>query len=221
MNLEEMNVSEEKTGVSAEADEFSEEIDGAFVAGPSAKPNRGMLGALGLVLACGAGLYFMHLRQGPQSATAASPDTAAASNTIKDFLSKDAANAKLMTQTLRETDKVVQNFRGYPGKTQVPVEDLKTNPFRLSDAVPVKVPDDPDPGLALRRREEERETARKAVQSLQLQSVMRGGNSRACMINNTLYREGDDADGFLVEQIGPNMVVVRKGIFRFELRMTK
>ncbi|HZL37354.1 MAG TPA: hypothetical protein VFC78_18695 [Tepidisphaeraceae bacterium] len=222
MHLDDTKEPQEHTEPSETANEFGDELDPSFVSGDSAKSNKGTLSALGLVLAIGGALCFWYFRHGPQTAVAASPD-AAASTTINAFLSGDAGNVKLMDQTLRETDKVVQEFRGYPGKTQVPVGDLKTNPFRLGEPVAkvVVAPPDPDEGALLRRREEERAAARKAVQSLQLQSVLRGGTRKACMINNTLYKEGDEAEGFTVEQIGPSLVVVRKGVYRFELRMTK
>ena len=35
-----------------------------------------------------------------------------------------------MEQMLRNTEKVVQQFPTYPSVTQVPLDELKTNPFR-------------------------------------------------------------------------------------------
>ena len=59
----------------------------------------------------------------------------------------------------------------------------------------------------------------KAVQELQLQSVMHSDAMQACMIDNTLYREGQQVGGFTVEKINPNAVIVKNGAYRFELRM--
>ena len=41
------------------------------------------------------------------------------------------------------------------------------------------------------------------------------------MINNAMYQEGQDVEGFTIEQIAPQAVVVRNGLYRFELRMQK
>ena len=47
---------------------------------------------------------------------------------IKQFL--DSGNINLMKQTLKDTEKVVQQFRTYPAQTQVPLASLHSNPFR-------------------------------------------------------------------------------------------
>ena len=61
----------------------------------------------------------------------------------------------------------------------------------------------------------------KAVQGLQLQTVMSGEVRKACMINNTLYQEGQQVEGFTIEKISPGGVVVKNGPYRFELKMQK
>jgi hypothetical protein len=221
MKLEDLNESEEKdeSTESAEGEE-TDGLDPAFVSSEKKPASRSALVFLAILVAAGGGMYFMYTKNGPASASAAAtPEAAAASATINEFLS-GGAKMKLMKQTLQDTEKVVQEFRGYPAKTQVPLGDLKTNPFRLlppASDTPVVADND---AAARRKREEERVEALQAVQTLQLQSVL-SGSKRACMINNTLYTEGQEAEGFIVEQIAANTVVVRKGVYRFELRMTR
>ena len=41
------------------------------------------------------------------------------------------------------------------------------------------------------------------------------------MINNALYTEGQQVEGFTIEQIGTKAVIVRSGVYRFELTMQK
>jgi hypothetical protein len=172
-----------------------------------------------LVVLGGAGLYVMHLKTGPKSAVAA--ETQEATKTISTFLSGGETNIRNMENALRETEQVVQRFLNYPSATQIPLDELKTNPFRQSG------PPSEDPNASdiasKRRREEERQAVIRAVQSLQLQSVMSGGGTaqRACMINNVMYREGQVVEGFTVERINANAVVVRQGAYRFELRMQR
>jgi hypothetical protein len=61
--------------------------------------------------------------------------------------------------------------------------------------------------------------ALKAVQELQLQSIMFSDNRKACMINNSLYREGQQVGDFSIEKISPQSVVVEMNKLRFELKM--
>src|SRR2546426_863445 len=61
----------------------------------------------------------------------------------------------------------------------------------------------------------------KAVQTLQLQTVVIRANRKACMINNTMYQEGESVESFTIEKISPSAVIVRSGVYRFELKMAK
>ena len=218
MKLDELNDGADENEFAEPAIDTGEELDPTFVTGAKPKMGKGTMGALGLLLACGGAMYFLYTRQGPQSAHAA--DTTGATTTINDFLAGDAGNVKMMNQTLRETEKVVQEFRSYPGKTQVPVDALKTNPFRLGTDASKPAVEDPDDSVMRRRREEERLAIVRAVEGLQLQSILHGAR-KACMINNTLYQEGQEVEGFLIEQIAPRSVVLRKGDYRFDKKMSK
>ena len=85
----------------------------------------------GFLLACGVGTYFMYNR----NAKANDPPTAeaaAAQTTITQFLSDDKDNVNKMKDLLENTGKAVEQFRASPGKKQVPLDDLQTNPFRFA-----------------------------------------------------------------------------------------
>ena len=41
------------------------------------------------------------------------------------------------------------------------------------------------------------------------------------MINNTMFVEGQQIDGFTIEKINPSSVIVKNGSYRFELQMQK
>src|SRR5260221_394992 len=75
--------------------------------------------------------------------------------------------------------------------------------------------------VAKKKREDLRASVLKSAQGLQLQSVVIRGNQRAALISNALYHEGEAVDGFLIEKISPNSVVVRKETYRLELKMSK
>jgi len=214
MREDELNGEETET---QDSTENYEESDASFVTGEKKSSNAGILGVVGLLALLGAGVYFFFLKNGPQSATAATADQASASATINEFL-HNSGNAKLMEQTLHNTEKVVQEFQTHAHKTQVPVEELSTNPFRMklpkpdadiADVVPSKI-----------REDEERKRIITEANALELQSVVRGGHS-ACLVNNSLYHEGETIGSFTIEEIRPKSVIVKQGKLKFELTMKK
>ncbi|MBA3273641.1 MAG: general secretion pathway protein GspB [Chthoniobacterales bacterium] len=182
--------------------------------------NRKNLILLGLVLIGGVVAYFMFFKQGPEAAIASPADEEkqVARQAISDFLGGGSANIVQMEQLLKDTEQVVGKFVAYPSTTQIPLEDLKTNPFRqfIENKDLTAVPE--SQLQAQKRREEERQLAVETVNKLQLQSLI-SGTKRACMINNVMYREGQQVDGCLIEKINPDSVVVRVGNFRFALKM--
>lgn len=184
-----------------------------------AKPriNQSTLVLIALVALGGGGLYLMHLKSGPKAAAAAEVQQASAA--ITSFLSDGTKNIGQMRQMLRDTEKVVDLFEKYPANTQVPIEKLRTNPFRV--AAPSQAAGEPSDATLQRRREAERQLALAAVQKLQLQSVIHSDSQKACMVNNTMVREGQTVEGFVIERINSNAVIVRKGSYRFELRMQR
>jgi Tfp pilus assembly protein PilO len=57
------------------------------------------------------------------------------------------------------------------------------------------------------------------LEKLQLQSVCDSGEHPTCMIDNRLCHEGEQVDGFTIEQINATGAVVRNGGYRFELKV--
>jgi hypothetical protein len=176
--------------------------------------SRETLGLVGVLLACGGVLAFMYLRNGPQSAGAAPAGNAAV---VDQFLGNGEEHVKMMRKALQHTDALVQEFRSYPSRAQVPLSDLSSNPFKES-ADKASVVETESEGAAKRRHEQERVDVTRSAEMLQLQSVLHGPHN-ACLINNTLVEAGGQIEGFTVEQIGIDSVIVRKGTYRFEVRM--
>lgn len=197
--------------------------DANFVVEQTSKAPAKSTIALFLVLVVGAAsVYFMYRRTGPQSASAASKETTEATKTISSFLSGKDSNIKAMESMLKNTQLVVQQFLAYPSVTQVPLSDLRTNPFRYKEPSANGGTQENLSDIAeKRRREEERVAIRKSADGLQLQSIMFSDARKACMINNTLYRETQMIDGFTIEKINPNSVIVKNGPYRFELALRR
>jgi hypothetical protein len=190
--------------------------DSAFVVTSEKEPlSKGTLAMFILLVVAGAGTYFMYVRTGTQSASAASDIKA--QQVIKQFMSEREKNPDAMRKMLLDTEEKVRWFRSYPGDNQRP---LTANPFRMTPLDDGKAPK-VDDEKAKKQREEERIAVLKAVNALQLQSVMHSEVKQSCMINNSLYLEGQQVEGFTIEKISPNAVIVRNGSYRFELRMQK
>lgn len=180
------------------------------------KPAANPMLIYGMILTLVAGgAYLLYKRQPP--AAAANPATEQAQATINNFLTTGPNGIKMMEEMLHNTEKIVQQFLDYPSVPQVPLSGLHTNPFRFAKAEPSAKQDE---DTAKKKREQERDAALKASQALNLQSIMAGKN-RACMINNTLVQEGQQVDQFVIEKISPNSVIVKSGVYRFEIRMQK
>jgi len=189
--------------------------DTEFVVPEQKAKNPGQFAIFGLVAVAAAATYFMYAKTGPQSAAAANTDVAADA-AITQFLTNGQSSLETMERMRASTEKVVQRFMKYPANTQVPLGSLRANPFRIVAAVPKA---DETAAAAKRKREEERAAAVRAVGGLQLQSVIHSDKVRACMINNALYQEGQQVDGFTIERITPGSVIVKQNGFRFGLTM--
>ena len=210
MNFEQTNdpTQEAAASPSGEPQPAGEFLDEAALGGGggAGTSKRSMYILGGLVVVGVAVIWFVYFRGAPQAAQAAAggPD-------IKQFL--DNENIALMKQTLKDTEKVVQQFRAYPAQTQVPLASLKSNPFReLAPKTDAPVANNDD---------EAKEHAKivSAVAELHLQSIMRGGKYKACMINNTLYKQGEQVGIFTLQEVSANTVVIESGKYRFELKM--
>ena len=194
--------------------------DSEFVTESKPPTNKNALVLFGLILAGMAGTYLMYVRSGPAQATAAALEAEQAKQQISSFLDGGGANIKNMERMLRETEKVVEQFITYPSVTQIPLADLSTNPFRAKAPAAPGNPQAETEAAQKRRLEAERQAVTRAVGDLRLQSII-AGTRKACMINNTLYTEGQAVESFTIEKISTDAVIVRSGIYRFELRMQK
>jgi len=161
--------------------------------------------------------WYVYKGKGPTAAEGAAAQVNPASQTVHTFLDSGQDGVVAMRKMLNSTEKIVKDFLTYPSMAQIPLTDLRTNPFRARKAEE-KV-DDSEAALK-RRKEEDRQAMVKAVGALQLQSII-AGKKGACMINNTMYMEGQQCGQFTIEKISQGTVVVKSGTYRFELKIQK
>jgi hypothetical protein len=165
--------------------------------------------------------YVMYFR-GPASATAAMahvepPDAIVLDDArVNLFLNEGRAEIPAMRAALAKTVGIVRDFLIAPSAEQAPLASISHNPFFTPAAsIPSHAPSAADTKHATRA------DILQAVESLQLQSILRTDTRRDCMINNVIYNEGEVANGFTIEQINAQTVVIRNGLYRFELTINR
>lgn len=199
------------------------EEPGVYIEGKKNRVSFGTLFLAALFLAGIGTTYLMYLKAGPKAAVASTAESKAASATIAEFLTegkKDLANMQTM---LADTEKVVQKFLQYPSHTQVPLTDLQTNPFlfeKQSAATGTAKTED-TVSEQQRKREALRATVRGEAAKLKLKSIIVGPTENIAVISGKSVKLADDVEGFTVESIASDSVVVSRDGFRFKLSMSR
>lgn len=197
--------------------EENNEADMIF-APESSKPGRnaGMLMIAFVMIGVGV-IYFMRARGG--GPTAVSADVTKAETLIKGF---DGSQVRKMQDLLKSTEKVVQQFNAEDKKTR---EDPKLayNPFNYHS--PNEKPGE-DPNDKKARDDAKKLAARKLqfaedLKTLRVQSVIVNSFAKTAMINNKLVQEGQEVEGFTIEKLSPNSVIVQRDGQRAEININK
>jgi hypothetical protein len=193
---------------------FSEEQE--IVVEKERKPvNTSAMLLFGLLAAVGAGTYLMCLRAGAQTIRN-DPNVMAAETTIGAFLKGGAQGQHKMAVMLRDTEKVVGQFGNTASAHQIPLSDLRGNPFESTEEsqAAITVSD----ATAKQQAEEQQKAADAIVKGLKLESIFTGAHG-ICMINGKTYSQGQGTDKFTVDKILPQGVWLRIGSISVELIM--
>lgn len=181
-------------------------------------PSPALVGLLIAAIVGGIGWFgYKNFVASAGAATVTTASGADARKTINEFLATGGKDVVAMEEMLKNTEKVVKQFLAYPTMTQVPLQDLQTNPFRFA-APPEETASKAD---EQRKVEEAKGKAIKAASELRIESLMTGRNGGTAIINGKVVRPGDTVDDFFIEEIKTSSVIVRSGTFRFELRLAK
>jgi len=193
--------------------------EGEFVTSEAPKQtlSQGILYLLLLLAIGGGGTYLMYKRQGPAAASAASVETAAAQQTINNFLTTGPNGIKMMEEMLHNTQKIVQQFWNIQ-RSAGPLE------FSTHQPVPLRQSRAERKGRrGCSEKEEGRRTHGRHARVAEPDPAIDHPQRRPQGLHDqhTLYLEGQQVDPFTIEKITPNSVVVKTGVYRFELRMQK
>ena len=199
--------------------EENNEADMIF-APEASKPGRnaGMLMIAFVMIGVGV-IYFMRARGGgPQVVRG---DVANADRLIKGF---DQTQVKKMQDLLENTKKVVEIMNNDPTKNAPQqVIEKKTNPFfyHSPNEQPGESAESKEEKEKARQRKIRKDNFQRDLEGLRVQSVMINSFAKTAMINNKLVQEGQEVEGFTIEKLSPNTVIVQRDGLRAEIKTTK
>ena len=145
-----------------------------------------------------------------------SPSAITPREVVTNYLNGGKENRAELLGMLSSTDKLMQRCLADPDGAQISLSKLRSDPLGVAPVV--------QSAASNAAQAHETDGARVAmlqqIEKLQVQSIVSSGERPACMIDNRLYREGEQIDDFTIERIDQSEVVVRNGDYRFELRIT-
>lgn len=171
------------------------------------------------------GLWWMKQRTGgPAPAEAADAGVDAARASIQQFLAGGSGSVSEMKTLLADSENITDKFASFNENRQVPLEELKTNPFYheipLDDSATLEAP-----RLDLSRQQQEArriemERLSNAAAQLQVQTIFFGRNPTA-MIGGKICQVGQQIGEFKVTAIRADAVELGAGAHRFELKLKR
>jgi len=129
---------------------------------------------------------------------------------------------KNMKDMLNNTQKVVDEFNKDRNIGQDDKK-LEYNPFTYHS--PNETPGETADAKAERERKKRMEGRKAAfaadIQNIRVQYIMISNFAKTAMINNKLVQEGQEIDGFTIEKLSPNTVIVQRDGLRAEIKTSK
>jgi len=147
-------------------------------------------------------LWLMIRKSQPQSALAKQAD--------EEQTKMEVAISRLTgvsSEMMSKMDQILKKFYEFSGVNQVRVNDLVKNPFEVEAfAKDMKSEVSPQADSAAEAAIIKRQRLKQRAGALSLLSVMQSGPASRCMINDTLLRQGDTIEGFVITRIGGDSV---------------
>jgi hypothetical protein len=196
------------------------------------KVSAGMLVFAGIAVVAAGGLWWMNQRTGgPAPAEAADADVTAARASIQQFLAGGTGSVAEMKSLLADSGQITDKYETYSENRQVPLEDLKTNPFYAPVEEEEAVVDAPVVDLSRQQLEErarreaervrlEQERLTLAASKLHVQTIFYG-KSPTALVDGKICQVGQQLGEFTVSAIRPDAIEVRNGELTFEVKLKR
>jgi hypothetical protein len=171
--------------------------------------SRSTWAMIGVFIAGVALVGLFSLRGGPARANATDRDT---EQKVEQFIAQTKQQAATV-QNFQDTKKVVDDFYNYASRHQVPVDDLKSNPFVFGK--PTVAAAGSSEGMTPRRMAE----LQRVCASYRLQSILMGARGGTAIIDNNFVAVGHHIGPFTVKAIYPKSVDLASEGTIFTLRL--
>lgn len=170
-----------------------------------------------------AAVYGLSLRKGPAEASAEQQTVEIQVDSAILRIANEEPNKAKAPSSGQITSQILENFYDRIAERQIPLSDLKKNPFVFVPTAPPKpivVKNSSDPKAVEKSPEEKRrEETTAAFKTLHLQSVMMGRDGGTALISNNLLTAGQTIEGFKIKSISPRLVVLVRDGKEFVLEM--
>ncbi len=176
-----------------------------------------------LFVGAAAGVYGLSLRKGPAGASAEQQVVESQVDSAILRIANEGSAQTKMPSSGQVTSQILKNFSDRITERQIPLRDLKKNPFvfvptasatSIVAGKPSKSkPDEKSP------EEKSHEEAMAILETLHLQSVMMGRNGGTALISDNLLTVGQEIGGFKIKSISPRLVVLVRTGKEFILEM--
>ena len=204
-------------------DDFNESVQSQSHSPYKAQMMRSNIFLVVLFVGAAATVYGLSLRKGPEEASAEQKTVECrVDSAILRIANTSSINVK-MPSSGQVTGKILKTFYDQIAKRQIPLRDLKKNPFvnvpaKRANVTIVKKSSKAKPSEKS-PQEISREKAMTAFKTLHLQSVMMGRDGGKALISGNLLAVGQTIEGFKIKSISPRLVVLVRDGIEFTLEM--
>ncbi len=176
-----------------------------------------------LFVGAAATVYGLSLRKGPDEASAEQKTMEyQVDSAILRIANASTTNVK-MPSSGQVTSRILKTFYEQITKRQIPLRDLKKNPFVNVCAKPAIGPIVKMSSKAKTPEKSPEEISKEATmaafKTLHLQLVMMGSDGGTAIISNNLLAVGQTIEGFKIKSISPKLVVLVRDGIEFPLEM--
>ena len=156
------------------------------------------------------------------AALAAPPSAASQVSAVLESMDQPAAKNGEDGLTVEQVEGLVRKFDTYVEERQIPLSDLRVNPFEVVRQAKVEAPEDikaQAEANAQAEAEARRQRILQAAAQLKLGAVLIAGTTRSAIIEGRLYHVGDVVEGMRVAAIRRDHVTLAYGNEQVDLRL--
>lgn len=176
-----------------------------------------------LFVGAAATVYGLSLRKGPAEASAEQKTMECRVDSAILRIADTSSTDVKTPSSGQVTSQILKTFYDQVTERQIPLRDLKKNPFVFVPAkraiIPVVKKSSKAKPPEKTPEEISREEALAALKTLQLQSVMMGRNGGTALISNNLLTVGQTIEGFKIKSVSPRLVVLVRDGSEYMLEM--